>query len=205
MEATEAKMRAGSDRRGRSSVVARSVLALLAASASLPGLTSCRRNVAGGTSSSPGPVDTAATGSAATGTEAEVPLPSLARGLPSRAGAFVAEVAEDGVAPSAPGPDGAVHAVFTRGTARIHVTLASFPFTDQGWSSWLSASAAFPQARLPWPADVANGFYQCDEATPPHCDLLIQFRAGHHLELRGGTTSRRADVDDLSAGLAATF
>lgn len=134
--------------------------------------------------------------------QARVRVPSPETALPRRAAGFVAEGdASSGGASS----DGAAHAVFTRGTARIHVTLAAYPLTDEAWSSWLAASASFPQARLPWAADVANGFYQCDEDTPPHCDLLVQLRAGFHLELRGGKTSRRADVDDLCAGLAAAF
>jgi len=99
----------------------------------------------------------------------------------------------------------AAYAVFIRGVTQIHVTLASVSQPDEAWSSWLANSAAFPQASLPWPSDLANGFYQCDEAAPPHCDLLVQLRAGPHLELRGGKTSSRADLDALCAGLAAAF
>ena len=180
-------------------------LASRLALALLLGLTACRRTAADGAAERAGTVVATARLDAA-GVQAERPprvhVPSLATGLPRRAAGFVAD--DDASEVGAP-RDGAVHAVFTRGTARIHVTLAAYPVTAERWSSWLAASASFPQAPLPWAADVANGFYQCDEDVPPHCDLLIQLRAGFHLELRGGKTSRRSDVDELCAGLAAAF
>jgi len=71
-----------------------------------------------------------------------------------------------------------------------------------GFEGWLAMSrAGYPQAALAAPPGDVNGFYQCTDGSPPSCDLLIQMRSGVHLELRGGGTSRRADVDALAAGL----
>jgi hypothetical protein len=59
----------------------------------------------------------------------------------------------------------------------------------------------YPQAVLAAPPGDANGFYQCTAEPPRSCDLLIQMRSGVHLELRGGGTSSRADVDALAGAL----
>jgi hypothetical protein len=92
---------------------------------------------------------------------------------------------------------------YTRGAARIDVTLARMPMSPDDYARWVAAStASFPQAALELPAGDGNGFYQCTGEPPAErCDLLIQLRAGVHVEIRGGGTSTRADVDALARGL----
>ncbi len=98
--------------------------------------------------------------------------------------------------------DGYARRTYTRGSARIEVTLARMPMYPDDYASWVKTStASFPQAALDLPAAEANGFYQCRDGPPPSCDLLIQLRAGLHLELRGSGTSSRGDVDALARGL----
>jgi len=88
---------------------------------------------------------------------------------------------------------------YSRGRARIEVTLARMPMSPEAYAEWVRMStASFPQATLDVPAGDANGFYQCSEGATPSCDLLIQLRAGFHLEIRGGGTSTRDDVDALA-------
>jgi hypothetical protein len=90
---------------------------------------------------------------------------------------------------------------YTRGATLVDATLAITPQPPGGFEGWLAMSRAFPQATLAArPTDV-NGFYQCAAGPPPSCDLLIQMRSGVHLELRGGGTSTRADVDALAGAL----
>ena len=97
---------------------------------------------------------------------------------------------------------GYVRRTYARGGARIEVTLARMPMSPDDYASWVKTSVgSFPQAALDLPAADANGFYQCSEGQPPSCDLLIQLRAGVHLEIRGGGTSSRDDVDALARGL----
>jgi hypothetical protein len=91
---------------------------------------------------------------------------------------------------------------YSRGRTRIDVTLARIPMTAAAYASWVETSTAgFPQATLGLPADQANGFYQCSTGDRPTCDLLVQLRAGFHLELRGAGTSTRDDVDAIARGL----
>jgi hypothetical protein len=91
---------------------------------------------------------------------------------------------------------------YSRGRARIEVTLARMPMSSDAYADWVRMStASFPQAALEVPAGDANGFYQCSEGETSSCDLLIQLRAGFHLEIRGGGTSTRDDVDALARGL----
>jgi hypothetical protein len=118
-------------------------------------------------------------------------------------GAFVALPDVPGFSASAVAPQGsAVHRSYTRGAARVTVTLARLPMSAEGYATWVETSTAgFPQAALDLPAGSGNGFYQCDGGTDPSCDLLIQLRSGVHLELRGSGTSRRRDVDELARGL----
>jgi hypothetical protein len=100
------------------------------------------------------------------------------------------------------GATGYVRRTYTRGRARLEVTLARVPMSPADYASWVKMStASFPQAALDLPAEEANGFYQCSDGPPASCDLLIQLRAGVHLELRGGGTSSRGDVDALARGL----
>jgi len=103
--------------------------------------------------------------------------------------------------PREPG-DGWLRRTYTAGAARITVTLARHPMDDAAWDGWVRMSTAgFPQADLELPAGAANGFYQCDDRAPERCDLLIQLSSGIHLEIRGGGTSTRRDVDAIRRAL----
>jgi hypothetical protein len=114
--------------------------------------------------------------------------------LPDAIPGFVAGAREPGA--------GYVRRTYTAGAARITVTLARHPMDRAAYESWVSMSTAgFPQADLGLPAGAGNGFYQCDGAARESCDLLIQLRSGVHLEIRGGGTSTRRDVDAIRAGL----
>lgn len=96
----------------------------------------------------------------------------------------------------------ATRRTYTQGSTRIDVTLARYPMNAAAYDSWVAASVAgFPQAALGVPAEDANGFYQCTTGARPTCDLLVQLRAGVHLEIRGAGTSTRADVDAIARGL----
>ena len=81
------------------------------------------------------------------------------------------------------------------------MTLARFPLAPGGFEDWVRMSQSFPQASLDAPATDVNGFYQCDGQRPARCDLLIQTRSGLHIEIRGGGTSSRADVDAIARGM----
>jgi hypothetical protein len=97
----------------------------------------------------------------------------------------------------------ATRRTYARGATRIAVTLARFEMSADQYRDWVRTSvASFPQAVLDLPAADGNGFYQCTEGDAPSCDLLIQLRSGFHLEIRGGGTSRREDVDAIAHGLA---
>jgi hypothetical protein len=97
----------------------------------------------------------------------------------------------------------ATRRAYRRGGTRITVTLALFEMSAAQYRDWVRTSTeAFPQAVLDVPAGDGNGFYQCTETNPPRCDLLIQLRAGRHLEIRGGGTSSREDVDEIARGLS---
>ncbi len=119
---------------------------------------------------------------------------------PSSPGLALPEAAGFRAEPPVPG-DGFVRRTYARGPAHIQVTLARMPMTADEFQRWIAGSAAFPQADLGVPATDANGFYQCTDGPPVSCDLLIQLRAGYHLELRGAGSSSRADVDALARAL----
>lgn len=102
--------------------------------------------------------------------------------------------------PPAPG-EGFVRRTYSRGRARLQVTLARMPMSADDYQRWVTDSAAFPQAELGVAPDRANGFYQCSDGAAPSCDLLIQLRAGFHLEIRSGGTASRADAGALARGL----
>jgi hypothetical protein len=114
--------------------------------------------------------------------------------LPDAIPGFVAGAREPG--------DGFVRRTYAAGATRISVTLARHEMDRAAYDSWVAMSAAgFPQAELALPGDAANGFYQCDDHAPDRCDLLIQLRSGVHVEIRGGGTSTRRDVDAIRRGL----
>jgi hypothetical protein len=130
---------------------------------------------------------------------ARVPAPAPA--VPSTGALVLPEVAGFETAAPVDGPS-FVRRRYSRGRARIEVTLARMPMSSDGYAEWVRMStASFPQATLSLPAGEANGFYQCSEGATPSCDLLIQLRAGFHLEIRGGGTTTRDDVDALARAL----
>ena len=122
---------------------------------------------------------------------------AVAFDLPDAIPGFVAGAREPG--------DGYLRRTYSAGATRITVTLARHPMDDAAWDGWVRMSTAgFPQADLGVPADGGNGFYQCDDRAPDRCDLLIQLRSGVHIEIRGGGTSTRIDVDAIRRGLPMT-
>ncbi|MEA2700330.1 MAG: hypothetical protein QOI66_4601 [Myxococcales bacterium] len=125
------------------------------------------------------------------------PPPAATLALPDVLAGFTASAGVGG--------DNFVRRRYTRAAVHIDVTLArAAPLGTGtgGFAAWLEMSrAGFPQASLDAPSDDANGFYQCTAGAPSSCDLLIQMRSGVHLELRGGGTSSRADVDDIARAL----
>jgi len=91
---------------------------------------------------------------------------------------------------------------YARGPTHVEATLAIAQQSAGSFEGWLAMSrAGYPQAKLAAPPGDVNGFYQCTDGPPPSCDLLIQMRSSVHLELRGGGTSTRADVDALAGAL----
>ena len=96
-----------------------------------------------------------------------------------------------------------VRRTYQRGTARISVTLARYPMAPSQYDDWVEMSTAgYPQAALGIPSDSGNGFYQCAAEGRPPCSLLIQLRAGIHIEIRGdGAGATRDDVDRIARGL----
>lgn len=124
-----------------------------------------------------------------------VPPPRAAPGLslPADLAGFTASSEEVG--------SGYARRTYKRGRTRIDVTLAQASLPPGGFAGWLSMSRGFPQATLDAPEADANGFYQCTDEPTRSCDLLIQMRSGVHLEIRGGGTSSREDVDAVARGL----
>jgi len=95
-----------------------------------------------------------------------------------------------------------VRRTYAHGATLVDVTLAIAAQPPGGFEGWVATSrAGYPQAALSAPPGDVNGFYQCQGGPPPSCDLLIQMRSGVHLELRGGGSSSRADVDALVGAL----
>ena len=98
--------------------------------------------------------------------------------------------------------EGYVRRTYTRGAARVTVTLARYQMSPDQYDEWVRTSeAGYPQAALDVAPGSGNGFYQCAEQAPSKCDLLIQLRAGAHLEVRGEGAATRADVEALARGL----
>ena len=91
---------------------------------------------------------------------------------------------------------------YSRGSAQVSVTFARFPMSPTQYQDWVRMSTGnYPQATLEVPPDEGNGFYQCADDKPERCDLLIQFRSGVHVEIRGNQTATRADADAVAHGL----
>ncbi len=94
-----------------------------------------------------------------------------------------------------------VRRTYARGSASVTVTIGRFALDARGYEEWVKQSESYPQAKLdlaPW---SGNGFYECAADDARACNLLIQLRAGRHIEIRGGGTATRGDVDDIAASL----
>jgi hypothetical protein len=95
---------------------------------------------------------------------------------------------------------GGVRRQYRRDSTRITVTLAQLPMTAEQYDEWVKTSTrSFPQAAIDVGPARGNGFYQCEARG--RCDLLIQLRSGVHLELRGGGTATRDDVNAIAREL----
>lgn len=91
---------------------------------------------------------------------------------------------------------------YARGGAHVTMTLARYPITARQYDDWVQMSTAgYPQATLDVPPGSGNGFYQCTPGATSHCNLLIQLRAGAHIEIRGDRTTPRDDIDAVARGL----
>ena len=91
---------------------------------------------------------------------------------------------------------------YARGDARVTVTLAAFAMSPADYERWVKASVdSFPQAPLDVPEGEGNAFLQCEGIAGARCDLLIQLRAGLHLEVRGEGSATREDTEAVAAGL----
>jgi hypothetical protein len=125
--------------------------------------------------------------------EATAPSARAALALPDALAGFAAS-------PELRGP-GYVRRTYAHGRTLADVTLAQAPLPPGGFDGWLKMSGTYPQAALDAPAAEVNGFYQCTEEPRSSCDLLIQMRSGVHVEIRGGGTTTREDVDAIARGL----
>lgn len=95
-----------------------------------------------------------------------------------------------------------VRRVYTRGPARLSVTLAHDGGTPESFSQWVKMSQGYPPAALPGAGENGSGFYDCKgEGAAERCDLHAQLRTGYHLEIFTGGTATRADLDALVRGL----
>jgi len=117
-------------------------------------------------------------------------LAPLERALPAIAGAFRG------------GPldrhDGFVRRRYARGATRIEITVAYRPQRGDEYQQWMTAARDYPLATLDLPPSEASGFFTCaDSGGRDACDLHIQLRAGYHVEVLGGGTATRADLEQL--------
>jgi hypothetical protein len=147
------------------------------------------------------------------------PPPAAAEVVPPAPLALPEVVPGYAAGPVTRGPD-FVRRNYAKGAAVVTVTLARYGGAAQAggpdnpaaanaaYDSWVETSVSgYPQAALDVAPGTGNGFYQCadpnDRAPRPTaiCDLLIQLRPGVHIELRGGGTATRADVDAIARAL----
>jgi hypothetical protein len=118
------------------------------------------------------------------------PSQTLAAALPDRAGDFVA-------GPLVVDPL-FVRRSYSRGNARINVTIAVPDATPLRYEDWVRMSASSPQVRLEIAPNTGAGFYDCASADPQAtCNVHIHLRSGHHVELMGEQNAVRAEFDAL--------
>jgi hypothetical protein len=117
-------------------------------------------------------------------------LASLERALPAVAGAFRGGPIER--------HDGFVRRRYERGVTRIEITIAYRPQRGDDYQQWVTAARDYPAAPLDLPPAEALGFFTCGRADGRSaCDLHVQLRAGYHVEVIGGGTATRADLEQL--------
>ena len=135
---------------------------------------------------------------------ASPPAPSPA--APDAGVGVVALALPDAVPGYAAGPEirekKFVRRTYARGDARVTVTLAAFAMSPADYERWVKISIdSFPQAPLDLPEGEGNAFLQCEGVEGSRCDLLIQLRAGLHLEVRGEGGATREDTEAVAARL----
>jgi hypothetical protein len=119
---------------------------------------------------------------------------SLARFLPDRAGAFSGGALTLG--------DGFLRRRYSREGTQIEVTIGGAEVADVSYERWIEMSAGFPPAKLGVPPESASGFYDCSgPGEGQTCNLHIHLRTGQHVEVMGGGTATRDDLDQLLDGL----
>jgi len=93
-----------------------------------------------------------------------------------------------------------VRRVYTRGRARIVLTIGRTGSMRLGEWKRTTKKYGYPIASLGVSDDDAFGFYDCDDAGAA-CDLHVHTARGLHIEVQSGGTATRADLEALVAGL----
>jgi len=118
----------------------------------------------------------------------------MERALPAVAGGFRGAPVER--------HDGFVRRRYQRGATRIEITIAYRPQRGDDYQQWVTAARDYPLATLDLAPSEALGFFSCDNpAGRAACDLHVQLRAGYHVEVMGGGTATRADLEQLMAAV----
>lgn len=116
---------------------------------------------------------------------------SLAEVLPRAPAAFVAGTLVHG--------EDYTQRTYTRDRASVQVTVRDEgAFGARYYDSWAEMSARYPRAELDLPASAGVGFYECGVTGGQRvCDLHVHLRSGVHVELNGGGSATRADLDAI--------
>jgi hypothetical protein len=94
--------------------------------------------------------------------------------------------------------NGFVRRDYVRGSVRINVTIARAPVSAEGFAAWAEMSATYPLVRLEVAPSEVVGFFDCSVSGGKEaCSAHLQSRAGHHIEVMGGGTATRADLEAL--------
>jgi hypothetical protein len=92
-----------------------------------------------------------------------------------------------------------VRRTYSRGARHVSVTVARHGAGQ--YDTWLAMIAQYRQADLGLPLADGSGFYDCTPGNAEQCNVLIQLRAGVHVEIRGEGAAMRRDVDAIARGL----
>jgi len=91
---------------------------------------------------------------------------------------------------------------YQRGAVRISVTIAVPDATPIKYDEWVRQSAAFPQVQLDLAPNSGSGFYDCASGSlDKACNVHIQLRSGHHIEMMGEQAATGRQFDALLAVL----